>query len=606
MSQTLPKRAELPQEQTWNIGALFASEAEWGQALEDAIAAIGELKPFAEKLAESAKTLLQALQTREHITLAASKVSMYASLLSSTEGANPSYTSMLARSRSVLAQIAAAAAYIEPEILAMGRSKLETFMQNEPELAVYRHYFEGLQIQKPFIRSGEVEEVLAAVSDPLGAHSASASAATNADMAFRPVEYQGSTLPVSHTSVGESLVHQDAMVRKAAWESYADGHLAFKNTLASTLQGSIKSFAFRAKTRGYLSSLEMALAVSRTCGDNIPRAVYDNLIATFRANLPTWHRFWRIRKKASGKVHTYDIPIYDSPAPLAQSPTVTFGEASEIICRGMEPLGKEYVESMRKGLFEERWVDWGQNEGKRAGAYSSGLKGTFPYIFMSWSDDLFSMSTLAHELGHSMHSYFTRSTQPIIYARYSLFIAEVASNFNQAMVRAMLLREAQDPAYKLAVLEEAFSNFHRYLFVMPTLARFELELYERIEKGGAITAPFLNERLAELFSEGYGGQVEIDKERLGAGWMNFSHLYSPFYVYQYATGIAAANALAKDVLKQGEVAARRYMDFLKAGDSVYPIEALQIAGIDMTRPEPVERGFGVLESMVNELEALIG
>lgn len=606
MTRQLPKRSELLREQTWDIEAVFASEADWRKALETATNSAKALEPFAGRLGESARTLLQALQTRDELTLAASKVGMYASLQLSTEGGNAGYTNMVSEARGMGARLAAAGAYIEPEILNLEPGRLEQFMQAEPGLEVYRHYLEALRERQVFIRSSEVEAFLAQVSDPLGGHSATASAATNADMTFRPVEYQGSALPVSHTSVGELLVHPSPEVRKAAWESYADGHLAFKNTLASTLQGSIKSFAFQAKTRGYPSSLEMALAVSRTSGDNIPKAVYDNLIETFQANLPTWQRFWRIRKKAIGGLHTFDVPIYDSPAPIAQSPKMTFWEAAETVCRGMASLGQEYIEPMRKGLFEERWVDWGQNQGKRAGAYSSGLKGTFPYIFMSWSDDLFSMSTLAHELGHSMHSYFTRRTQPIIYARYSLFIAEVASNFNQAMVRAMLLREAQDPGYKLAVLEEAFSNFHRYLFVMPTLARFELELYQRIEKGGAIAAPYLINRLAELLAEGYGGEVEVDPERLGSGWMNFSHLYSPFYVYQYATGIAAANALAKDVLEQGEPAARRYLDFLKAGDSVYPIEALKIAGIDMTRPEPVERGFGVLKSMVDELETLVG
>jgi oligoendopeptidase F len=603
----LPKRSELPKEQTWNLEALFASQDEWRKALENAIASIEEVKPFAGRLSESPGLLLQALQTLETRMLAAMKVAQYASLQLSTEGTNANFISMVSEARGVLARLAAAGAYIEPELLTIDPEKLELFMQQEPGLAVYRHYFDGLQSRKPHVRSSEVEAVLAEVSDPLGGHSASASAATNADMQFRPVLHESSELPVSHTSVGELLVHHTPEVRKAAWESYADGHLAFKNTMASTLQGSIKSFAFQARTRGYPSSLEMALAVSRTCGDNIPKTVYDNLIATFKASLPTWHRFWRIRKKAmGGRFHSYDAPVYDSPAPLGSSPRISFWEAAQIICRGMEPLGLEYVEPMRKGLFEERWVDWGQNQGKRAGAYSSGLKGTFPYIFMSWSDDIFSLSTLAHELGHSMHSYFTRQTQPIVYARYSLFLAEVASNFNQAMVRAMLLREAQTPEYRLAVLEEAFSNFHRYLFVMPTLARFELELYQRIEKGGAISAPFLIERLAELFAEGYGSEVELDKERLGSGWMNFSHLYSPFYVYQYATGIAAANALAKDVLEQGEPAARRYMEFLKAGDSVYPLEALKIAGIDMNSPEPVERGFGVLKNMVDELERLGG
>ncbi|WP_297852160.1 oligoendopeptidase F [Meiothermus sp.] len=603
----LPKRSELPKEQTWNIEALFASEADWRRALEEAARSVDEVKPFAGRLGESPQLLLQALETYETRMLLAMKVFQYASLQLATEGTNPTFTRMVGEARAVVTRLAAAGAYIEPEILRIPGETLARFLQEEPALAVYRHYLEALQTRRPHVRSAEVEAVLAAASDPLGGHSATAYAATNADMQFRPVEYQGQSLAVSHSSIGELLVHEHPEVRKAAWESYADGHLAFKNTLAQTLQGSIKSFAFQARTRGYPSSLEMALAVSRTCGDNIPKAVYDNLLAIFQANLPTWHRFWRIRKKAlGGRLYTHDVPIYDAPAPLVLSPKITFWEAAETICRGMQPLGSEYVEPMRRGLFEERWVDWGQNQGKRPGAFSSGLKGTYPYILMSWSDDLFSLSTLAHELGHSMHSYFTRQSQPIVYARYSLFVAEVASNFNQAMVRAMLLREAQTPAYKLAVLEEAFANFHRYLFVMPTLARFELELYRRIEQGGALTAPFLIERLAELFAEGYGGEVEIDQERLGAGWMHFSHLYSPFYVYQYATGIAAANALAKDVLEQGEPAARRYLDFLKVGDSVYPLEALKIAGIDMHSPEPVERGFGVLKGMVDELEKLVG
>ncbi|MCL6527127.1 MAG: oligoendopeptidase F [Thermaceae bacterium] len=603
---SLPKRTELPKEQTWNLEPLFASESQWQSALERVSASIQALEPFAGRLAESGQTLLAALETREQIGLEASKVTMYASLQQSTDGGNALYTSMLSQARAVMAQVAAAAAYIEPEILAIPAERLEALVAQEPGLALYRHYFEGLRLRQPHVRSAEVEAVLAQASDPLGGHSATASAATNADMTFRAVEFGGQQLAVSHSSIGELLVHPEAAVRKAAWESYADGHLAFQHTLASTLQGSIKSYVFGTRARGYRSSLERALSVGRTV-NNIPRSVFDNLLAVFEANLPTWHRFWQLRRKAKGgRLPNPDVPLYDAPAPLVPSPRVSFREAAEIICRGMEPLGAEYVEPMRRGLLEERWVDWGQNIGKRAGAYSSGLKGTFPYIFMSWSDDLFSLSTLAHELGHSMHSYFSRNTQPAVYANYSLFIAEVASNFNQALVRAMLLREAKTPEYKLAVLEEAFANFHRYLFVMPTLAKFEKELYERIEAGGALSAPFLNARLAELFSQGYGGAVEIDPERLGSGWMNFSHLYQPFYVYQYATGIAAANALAQGVLEQGPAAAQRYLQFLKVGDSVYPLEALQIAGIDMTRPEPVERGFAVLKVMVDELEGLVG
>ncbi|RDI96097.1 oligoendopeptidase F [Meiothermus sp. QL-1] len=597
----LPKRSELPKEQTWNLEALFPSEAAWRQALEEAKGYPEALAPFAGRL-DSPQQVLRALETYHERMLAAMKVFQYASLSLATDGTNPQYSRMVGEARAVLARLAAAGAYLEPELLALGKERLAAFIEQEPALAVYRHYFEALEARRPHIRSQEVEAVLAAAADPLAGHSATAYAATNADMRFRPVEHQGERYPVAHSSVGELLLHESEAVRRAAWESYADGHLAFQNTLASALQGSVKSYAFLARTRGYPSSLEMALAK-----DHIPRSVYENLLAIFQENLPTWHRFFRIRQKArGGRLYAHDVPIYDAPAPLVPSPRLTFWQAAELICRGMAPLGPAYVEPMRRGLFEERWVDWGQNQGKRAGAFSSGLKGTYPYILMSWSDDLFSLSTLAHELGHSMHSYFTRAAQPIVYARYSLFLAEVASNFNQAMVRALLLREARTREERLAVLEEAFANFHRYLFVMPTLARLERELYERVEAGGALTAPYLSERLVALLAEGYGGAVEFDEKRLGAGWMHFSHLYNPFYVYQYATGIAAANALVQRVLREGEAAAQRYLEFLRLGDSVYPLEALEVASIDMSRPEPIEEGFAVLRQMVDELERLVG
>jgi oligoendopeptidase F len=600
MTKTLPRRAELPREQTWNLESLFASEADWNAALEAASTSANQLEPFMGKLGSSAAVLRQALETRDQLLLNASKVSMYASLNAATDGGNANFSSMLSQARGVFARVASAGAFIEPEVLSLDPAQLEAFMTEDARLAVYRHAFEVLMRRKPHVRSAEVEALMAQASDPLGAASTAATAATGADMTFKPVMHDSESLPVTHTSVGEWLVHPEADVRQQAWESYADGHNAFRHTLAATLQGSIKAYVFGTRARHHRSSLDRSLS-----DNHIPRSVFDHLLATFQANLPTWHRFWAIRRKRLGELRTADVPIYDAPAPLVPSPKVTFRDAAQMILHGMEPLGTEYTEPMRQGLFEDRWVDWGQNDGKRAGAFSSGLKGTFPFIFMSWSDDLFSMSTLAHELGHSMHSYFTRRTQPIVYARYSLFIAEVASNFNQALVRARLLRDVKNPAFRLAVLEEAFSNFHRYLFVMPTLARFEQELYERIESGGAITAPYLGDRLADLFTEGYGGHVTIDRERLGSGWMNFSHLYAPFYVYQYATGIAAANALAQDVMQEGEPAAKRYLDFLKVGDSVDPIDALKIAGIDMTRPEPVERGFEVLKKMVDELETLL-
>jgi oligoendopeptidase F len=598
---SLPKRSEVPVEKTWSVETVFNSETHWRQALETLPASADKIAQYAGRLSESGTVLLTALELRDRILMEAYKISMYASLLSSIEGTNTTYSSMNAEMASAGAKLYGAAAFFGPELIAFEDAKLEQFIHDEPKLEIYLHYFEELRSERDHVRSGEVEILLAQASDPLRSVHSITSAVTDADMKFKSILRDGVEVEVSHSSVGEYLSDNNAEVRRSAFEAYADGHLAFQNTLAATLQGSVKAYVFRARARNYSSSLEMSLAQN-----HIPLRVFENLLETFKEYQPVWHKYWRLRKQAmKGLLHTSDTPIYESPAPLVPSTKVTFLEASELIIKGMEPLGMEYTEPMRKGLLEQRWVDWGQNQGKGAGAYSSGAQGTHPFIFMSWTDDLYSLSTLAHELGHSMHTYFTNATQPAVYTEYSMFVAEVASNFNQALVRHDLLKSATDKTAKLALLEEAFSNFHRYLFVMPTLAQLEREMYERVERGSSINAPFLSERLVELFTEGYGGAVEIDATRLGASWMNFGHLYSPFYVYQYATGIAAANALASDVLEQGEPAAKRYLDFLKTGSSKYPIDALKLAGIDMNSPEPVRRGFEVLKSMVDELETVI-
>lgn len=353
-----------------------------------------------------------------------------------------------------------------------------------------------------------------------------------------------------------------------------------------------------ARVHNYSTAVEAALEQN-----HIPRQVYDNILETSRRKLPVWHRYWSVRRRALGldMMHPYDIF-----APLTQEDhKVTFEQSVDMICEGMGPLGEEYCAPMRKGMLEERWVDVYPNAGKRSGAYSSGAFGTNPFILMSHIEDLESMSTLAHEIGHSMHSYFSRREQPQVYARYGLFVAEVASNFNQAMVRANLLKSNQDPTFQIGVIEEAMYNFHRYFFLMPILGRWELEMHTRVEQGKALTADSMIGHLADLFREGYGPEVEIDEARVGITWAQFStHLYSNFYVYQYATGISAANALADRVLNGGPEAAEDYKRFLKAGGSMYPLDALKLAGIDMTSPEPVERAFDVLEGFVEKLEKL--
>jgi oligoendopeptidase F len=286
---------------------------------------------------------------------------------------------------------------------------------------------------------------------------------------------------------------------------------------------------------------------------------------------------------------------------------VPFERSVEWIVEGMKPLGDEYVDVLRRGVLEERWVDVYPNQDKASGAYSTGAKGTQPFILMSYNNDIYGMSTLAHELGHSMHSYFTWQTQPQIYSDYGLFVAEVASNFNQAMVRSHLMDANQDPIFQIALIEEAMANFRRYFLIMPTLARFELEIHDMEWRGEALTADGMIELMADLFEEAYGNEIVPDRQRVGITWAEFSgHLYANFYVFQYATGISAAQTLADGILSGKPGAAEHYLEFLKSGGSLYPLDALKLAGVDMASPEPVENAFKAMENMVERLEQLVG
>ena len=330
------------------------------------------------------------------------------------------------------------------------------------------------------------------------------------------------------------------------------------------------------------------------------------MIRAFRDHLGTWHRYWRVRKKALG---LDALRPYDTRAPLAPPVAVPYEQAVEWIAEGVSPLGEAYVRVMRRGALEDRWVDIYPNKGKRMGAFSTGSMDTFPFIFMSYHDDIYSLSTLAHELGHSMHSFYARGTQPFVYSNYGLFQAEVASNMHQALTRKHLLEAKHDPAFQIAVIEEAMSNFQRYFFVMPSLARFELEVHERVERGGALTADYLNGLMADLIAEVYGDEISlagVDRERAGSTWAQFhTHLYSNFYVYQYATGIAGAHHLAQRVGAGDPQAAADYLAFLKSAGSMYPLDGLRMAGVDMSSPEPVQSAFATLGEMVSRLEQLV-
>lgn len=601
MTQTaiLPVRSQVPSEQTWNLGSIFASHAEWEAACRELGDLLPKLETYKGRLAEGAQTILEFFDLLQEAGILMGKISTYASNEYAVDTTDQAAAARAGQARSLMARYNAAISFANPELVTIGFNRLRRWMQETPAMALLAHYIDQLERRQAHVRSSEVEEVLALTSDPFSGPISIYSALNSADLAFKPAtSSDGNTLEVGQPSIGALLTSTDRQVRRTAWENYADGYLSFKNTFAATFITAVKQNVFHMRTRGYESSSQASLEPN-----NVPVEVFHNLIEVFRKNLSTWHRYWRLRKQILG----YDeFHVYDIKAPLTvEKPVIPFRQAVDWICEGMAPLGQEYVSILRKGCLEDRWVDWARNRGKREGAFSSGSKGTMPFIMMSYTDDVFSLSTLAHELGHSLHSYYTRQSQPFIYSRYSLFVAEVASNFNQAMVRDYLFRIQTERSFQIALIEEAMSNYHRYFFIMPMLARFELEAHTRAERSAPLSADVLINLMSDLFKEGYGDEVIFDRERIGITWAQFSHMYMNFYVYQYATGIAGAHALSHRILEGQPGAAEKYLDFLKTGGSMYPLDALRMAGVDLASPEPVERAFAVLAGLVERLETLL-
>jgi oligoendopeptidase F len=598
--QKITERSAIPDRYKWDPYSIFPSQAAWEAAIDETDAMIATAAQFRGRLREGPHVINEFLGLSEAILRNVGQITVFATMFYAVDTNDCEASAMRDRAIGLQARASAALAFGEPELLAIGGEQLLAWAERDEHLATYTHYFERLIARAAHIRSAEIEELLGQVRDPFAAASAIHGVLANAELHFPPArDSQGVVHEITQGTINALITHPDRTLRKNAWEGYADAHIAVENTMAQCLAAGVKQNVFIARARRYASALEAALKPNF-----IPLEVFHNLIATFERHLPVWHRYWRVRRAALG---IDELHVYDTKAPLATPLVVPYEQAIEWICEGMAPLGAEYVQIMRRGLQEQRWVDVYPNRGKRAGAFSTGAPGTHPFIMMSYNDDIFSLSTLAHELGHSMHSYYTRRTQPVIYTNYGLFLAEVASNFNQALVRDYLFKTLSDRNAQIAIIEEAMANFHRYFFVMPTLARFELIIHQRAERGQPLTAAIFNELMADLFAEGYGSEVVVDRGRVGNTWAQFStHLYSNFYVYQYATGIAGAHALAAPILAGEAGAAERYInEFLKAGGSRFPLEVLRRAGVDLASPEPIERTFAIMASYIDRLEALV-
>jgi oligoendopeptidase F len=596
----LPDRALIAPEHTWDAHSIFPTDAAWEAEVALIDAALPQLDRFRGHLGDSPAALADWFAASEDLLARAARARMYALLLAVVDMTDGRAAAMLDRASGLRDRARAAAATGEPELLTIGFETLRRWCADEPRLAPYAHAFDRLARRQPHVRSAEIEVLLGQVAEPFNSAQAQPSIVADADMRFRPARNAlGEEVAIEQGIAYALLNSPDRELRRTTWEGYADAHLAARNTLANGLATIVKQQVFLARARRYPSAAAMALESTF-----IPPAVLHDTLDTFRRNFPVWHRYWRVRRRALG----YDtLHAHDIFAPLTAAPLrIPFDRGMDWIAAALTPLGAEYVATLRRGIDEWRWVDKYPNRGKTPGAFQTGAPGTHPFILTNYTDDLDSLSGMAHELGHALHSYYAWATQPYAYANYSDFTAEVASNVNEVLVRAHLLAINDDPNAQIAILEQAMARFVRYFFIMPTLARFELAIYERAERGEAITADILGELTVALFAEGYGGEVAFDADRLGSTWAQYPHLRGPgFYVYQYTTGLAGAHALVARLQSGHPTAAADYLTFLNAGDHGYPLDLLRAAGVDLATPEPMERAFAALAATIDRLETLL-
>jgi oligoendopeptidase F len=593
---SLPSRTEVDPTYTWDLASLYATEGEFLADSASVPAAIEELAGYRGRLGSSSSVLGDFFERYWATTIRMDRLGNYARLPVTVDQGDQHARERAGAHQALAARFEAATAFVAPELLDIGTAKLAGMIGADPRLAHMGRFVEQLEKRRPHVRSGEVEGILSAAKDPVSALEKAYNSLANGEMAFATITHAGQGYEVARSTYPKLRMSDDRELRRKAYESYTDGFLSFEDTFTELYVGRVKQSVFLARARGYPSTVEEQLAPRE-----VPRSVLDSVVDTFTANLGVWHRYWEARRTILGVEALGEHDVFARLGTEAFD--VPYQQAIDWIVAGMEPLGPEYIEPMRRGLLYDRWVDVYPNKGKRDGAFCSRAYGHQPQVMMSFQGELESMSTLAHELGHAMHGVLLDQAQPLVYANYSMVMAETASNFNQALVRSHLLDTLTRPHERLAVLEEAFYNFHRYFFIMPTLVRFELAAHQAVERGEGLTSTKLNASMQALFQEGYGDAIRAD-ERTGITWAQFGHLYVPFYTFQYAAGIAAAAALAADVHAKVDGAVDRYLAFLRVGSSQPPIDALRDAGVDLTTSAPIEKAFGVLEGYVSELEEI--
>lgn len=595
----LPTRNEVPVEETWRLEDIFSSDDEWNKEFNEVKELSKEAGKFKGMLHEGAEVLYDVLQYQDHLLSRIVKLFTYARMRYDQDTTNATYQSLDDKIKGLYSVVASELAFIVPEILAIDEDQLAQYIAEKEELKIYEHALEEINLQRPHVLTAEKEALLAQASEVMDASSNTFGMLNNADLTFPSIKNEeGEEVEVTHGRFINFLESDDQRVRRDAFRAMYTTYGQFRNTFASTLSGNVKRNNFNAKVRNYQSARHAALSAN-----NIPESVYDQLVSTINDHLHLLHRYVKLRKKV---LQLDELHMYDLYTPLVKDVkmAITYDEAKKLMIEGLAPLGEEYRSILEEGL-QNRWVDVWENKGKRSGAYSSGAYGTNPYILLNWQDNINNLFTLTHEFGHSVHSYYTRKSQPYAYGDYSIFVAEVASTCNEALLNDHLLKTIDDDKKRLFLLNHFLEGFRGTVFRQTMFAEFEHEIHQMAQNNEALTADALTEKYYELNKKYFGGEDIIIDEEIGLEWSRIPHFYYDYYVYQYATGYSAATALSEQILTEGKPAVDRFIGFLKAGSSDYPIEVLKKAGVDMTSSEPIKAACKVFEEKLNEMEQLL-
>lgn len=583
---------------TWDLTTIFESDEAFETALKEVENYIGEEEKFKGHLGDSSETLYKALALEDEIGTKLEQVYVYTHLKQDQDTSNDKYTGFESRAHQLIIKISSAWSFLVPEILQIDEDKLQSFIKENDDLKRYEFDLKLINEKRPHILNAEQEKLLTEAQGALTTPENVYGMFSNADLEFDDaIDKDGEKHPLTQGTFIKYLESDDRELRQSAYNNVYKGYGAYNNTLGATLAGEVKKNVFNARTHNYKTARERALS-----NNHIPEEVYDNLVKTVHKYLPLLHRYTELRKELLG---IQDLKMYDLYTPLVKDVKfeMPYEEAKDWMLKALEPMGEEYLDVIKEGL-NNRWVDVYENKGKRSGAYSSGAHLTNPFILLNWSDTVSDLYTLVHEFGHSAHSYFSRKHQPSNSSDYSIFVAEVASTCNEALLSDYMDKHLDDER-RLLLLNQELERFRATLFRQTMFAEFEHTIHHIEESGEPLTATRMNEEYAKLNKQYFGDVVETD-ENISKEWSRIPHFYMNYYVYQYATGYSAAQSLSHQILTEGKPAVERYInEFLKKGSSNYPIEILKNAGVDMTTPEPIEQACEVFEQKLDAFEKLM-